>query len=212
MELKEYKHVKNDEKTLRLMEAVVALISERHVDSITESDIIERAGLTQKEFNTCFPNKQSLINYVYYDAVKDLDESFKRYDTFARTTINLKKEFAGIEDFLPHALESKQDDSLSSFVSYYWIKFNQDLYKEATGAKTIPARLETAIEKWVYELVEEMRSSSMSNSKSTREYYSSLQLLHTPKEIRKILIMNSIKAGVTLKDMGLDPDELSDWM
>ena len=208
MELLEYKHVKNDEITRRLIDAIVKLVNEQPIDSITTSDITDRANLDRTEFYSYFQTKQLLINYVYYDAVKDLDETFSRYDKFAEASVKLKQVFSRYLDFLPRALESKQDDSLSSFVSYYWIRFNQDLYMKATGSKTIPAKLNKAIEEWVYGLVDEMSSSMKNSNPHAQEYYSSLQLTHAPKEIRKVLIMNSLNAGVSLADMGLSSDEL----
>ena len=208
MELLEYKYVKDDEITRRLIEAVVQLVNEQPIDSITTSDITNRANIGKQVFYSYFQTKQSLINYVYYDAVKDLDEIFSRYDKFAETSVKLKQVFSRYMDFLPRALSSKQDDSLSSFVSYYWIKFNQDLYKKGTGKKTVPAKTNKQIEDWVYNLVDEMSSPMKNNNQRAQEYHSSLQLTHAPREIRKILIMNSLNAGVSLNEMGLSPDEL----
>ena len=208
MELLEYKHVKEDEITRSLIDAIVKLVNEQPIDSITTTEITDRANLDRTVFYSYFQTKQLLINYVYYNAVKDLDETFSRYDKFAEASVKLKQVFSRYLDFLPKALESKQDDSLSSFISYYWIRFNQDLYMKTTGAKTIPAKLNKAIEEWVYGLVDEMSSSMKNTNQHAQEYYSSLQLAHAPKEIRKVLIMNSLNAGVSLADMGLRSDEL----
>ena len=208
MELLEYKHVKDNAITHRLIEAVVQLINEQPIDSITTKDITDRANLDKQVFYSYFQTKQSLINYVYYDAVKDLDETFSRYDKFAEASVKLKQVFSRYMDFLPRALSSKQDDSLTSFVSYYWIRFNQELYKKGTGKKTIPVKINKQIEDWVYGLVDEMGLSTKNNNQRTQEYYSSLQLTHAPRDIRKILIMNSLNAGITLNEMGLSPDEL----
>ncbi|GEM_PF-5491594 len=208
MELLEYRHVKDDAVTRRLINAVVQLINEQPIESITTTDIAERANLDKQEFYSRFQTKQSLINYVYYDAIKDLDETFSRYDKFAEASVKLKQVFSRYMEFLPKAMASKQDDSLSSFVSYYWIRFNQELYKKGTGKKTIPVKINKQIEDWVYGLLDEMSSSTKNNNPHAQEYYSSLQLTHAPREIRKILIMNSLDAGITLNEMGLSPDEL----
>ena len=208
MELLEYKHVKDNAITHRLIEAVVQLINEQPIDSITTKDITDRANLDKQVFYSYFQTKQSLINYVYYNAVKDLDETFSRYDKFAEASVKLKQVFSRYMDFLPRAMSSKLDDSLTSFVSYYWIRFNQELYKKGTGKKTIPVKINKQIEDWVYGLVDEMGLSTKNNNQRTQEYYSSLQLTHAPRDIRKILIMNSLNAGITLNEMGLSPDEL----
>ena len=209
MELLEFKHVKDNAITQRLMDVIVELVNEKPIDSITATEIANKAKINRSTFYSYFPDKFALIKYVYYYAVKDMDDMFKRYDTFTKASCVLKKTFSTKGVFLLKAMESKEDNSLASFLSYYWIRFNKNLYKEGTGAEIVPDDVTMSIEMWVYGLVEEMRSVTKNSNKATVKRYADLQLVHAPKEIRKILIKNSLKAGIKLEDMGLTAEELA---
>ncbi|MBR6331752.1 MAG: TetR/AcrR family transcriptional regulator [Dehalococcoidales bacterium] len=209
MELLEYEHVKDNATTHRLIDAIVELVNEKSIDSITTTEIANRAGINRATFYSYFSDKYALIKYVYYHAVKDMDEMFKRYDTFIYSSKHIKKALSTTGQFLAKALESSGDHSLASFISYYWIKFNKQFYKDETGEETVPDDLTMSIEMWVYGLVAEMRSVSRASDETKRKNYEKLQLVHAPKEIRKLLIKNSLKAGFTLSDLGVKPDEIA---
>ena len=209
MELLEYRHVKDNAVTHRLLDAIIKLTNEKPIDSISITELANEAKINRATFYSYFQDKNSLIKYVYYHAVRDLDDMFERYDTFVKATDIIVKAFSTAGSFLPKAMESREDDSLASFVTYYWIRFNKNLFKEATGAEIVPDDVTMSIEMWIYGLVAEMRSVSKSNSKTKNENYRKLQLVHAPKEIRKILINNSLKAGIKLEEMELTAEDLT---
>ena len=201
MDSLEFAHIKNNQIVHNLIVAIVNLVNEKPIEDISITDIVKRAHINRTTFYNYFTDKQSLINYVYYDVVKERETGFKRYDTYVQTVLDTITALSRYGSFITNAMQEERIDSLYNFVADYWIKFNQDLYKEATGEKTVPSDLGMKIEIWVHGLTQQMRKPSLLQDDHDITTLANLQLRIAPGQIRRILIDNSLKAGIHIQEM-----------
>ena len=131
MALHDYDHIKHHDRIARLYyEAIIDLVEHNEINKITVPMITEKTNTSRRTFYNYFPDKFSLMNYVYYYDVKDSYYQHLDAATFGPNSHSFFSDHLQKKLFYKKLFAYTGQNNFSEWFKNFWCEF----YDEAGRA------------------------------------------------------------------------------